>query len=101
MPYYGSERCVGCGGEDCVCCEVYLEQRADDRAASDRDERFEEWGEWDEEEHDCEEQGCDEEDEWEDGSDIDESMDGDHESGLASAGYGTDEDYGDYGGDDY
>lgn len=32
---------------------------------------------------------------------CDESMDGDHESGLASAGWGTDEDYGYYGGDDY
>lgn len=28
---------------------------------------------------------------------FDDSMDGDHESGLASAGWGTDEDYGDYG----
>ena len=27
---------------------------------------------------------------------YDDSMDGDHESGLASAGYGTDEDYGRY-----
>jgi len=32
---------------------------------------------------------------------CDESMDGDHESALASAGFGTDEDYGSYGGDDY
>lgn len=30
---------------------------------------------------------------------VDESMDGDHESALASAGWGTDEDYGSYGGD--
>ena len=30
---------------------------------------------------------------------YDDSMDGDHESGLASAGYGTDEDYGHYGDD--
>lgn len=32
-----------------------------------------------------------------------EDMDGDHESGLASAGFGTDEDYGDYsgGGEDW
>lgn len=30
---------------------------------------------------------------------FDESMDGDHASALASAGMGTDEDYGDYGGD--
>jgi len=28
---------------------------------------------------------------------YDDSMDGDHESGLASAGWGTDEDYGYYG----
>jgi hypothetical protein len=28
---------------------------------------------------------------------YDDSMDGDHESGLASAGWGTDEDYGFYG----
>jgi len=27
-------------------------------------------------------------------SDLDDSMDGDHESALASAGWGTDEDYG-------
>ncbi len=30
--------------------------------------------------------------------DMDESMDGDHESALASAGFGTDEDYGCFGG---
>jgi|688.fasta_scaffold211520_4 hypothetical protein len=30
---------------------------------------------------------------------YDDSMDGDHESGLASAGWGTDEDYGHYGDD--
>ena len=30
-----------------------------------------------------------------------EDMDGDHESALASAGFGTDEDYGDYGYDSY
>jgi hypothetical protein len=28
---------------------------------------------------------------------VNEDMDGDHESGLASAGWGTDEDYGFYG----
>lgn len=27
---YGS-RCNNCGGEDCVCCEVYLEAMADER----------------------------------------------------------------------
>ena len=30
----------------------------------------------------------------EESPEMDESMDGDHESGLASAGFGTDEDYG-------
>lgn len=33
--------------------------------------------------------------------DYDDSMDGDHESALASAGWGTDEDYGCFGGDEY
>lgn len=44
--------------------------------------------------------GDDEEDD--DGGDHepDDSMDGDHESALASAGFGTDEDYGDFGGGD-
>jgi len=32
-----------------------------------------------------------------DESDFDDSMDGDFDSGMASAGYGTDEDYGYYG----
>lgn len=30
-----------------------------------------------------------------------DDMDGDHETGLASAGFGTDEDYGYYGGEEY
>jgi hypothetical protein len=33
--------------------------------------------------------------------DFDDSMDGDHDSAMASAGWGTDEDYGSYGGDEY
>ncbi len=40
----------------------------------------------------------------EEGEDIDleDGMDGDFDSAMASAGFGTDEDYGDYGGsDDY
>lgn len=32
--------------------------------------------------------------------DMDESMDGDFDSAMASAGFGTDEDYGHYGGED-
>lgn len=33
----------------------------------------------------------------EDGEEFDDSMDGDHDSAMASAGWGTDEDYGHYG----
>lgn len=40
----------------------------------------------------------DEDDRFQD--DIDESMDGDHDSAMTSAGFGTDEDYGYYGGED-
>ena len=39
--------------------------------------------------------------EWEDDYDYDDSMDGDHESALASCGWGTDEDYGYYGDGDW
>ena len=35
------------------------------------------------------------------GDDIDESMDGDFDSAMTSAGFGTDEDYGCFGGDEY
>lgn len=34
------------------------------------------------------------------GDDMDESMDGDFDSAMTSAGFGTDEDYGYYGGDE-
>lgn len=37
---------------------------------------------------------------FQDDCEIDESMDGDHDSAMTSAGWGTDEDYGYYG-DDY
>ena len=44
----------------------------------------------------------DEEDDYEpDPDDYDDSMDGDHASALASCGWGTDEDYGYYGGDEW
>ena len=36
----------------------------------------------------------------EDFDDFDDSMDGDFDSAMASAGFGTDEDYGYYGGND-
>jgi hypothetical protein len=41
------------------------------------------------------------EDEDDEEGDYDDSMDGDHESALASAGMGVDEDYGCYGGEDW
>jgi len=36
MPSYGPA-CRGCSGEDCCCCEVWLENQADQRAERDRD----------------------------------------------------------------
>ena len=45
--------------------------------------------------------GCMDSDDFQDEyDDEDESMDGDFDSGMASAGFGTDEDYGDYGEND-
>ena len=66
-------------------CESCLNRPDPDDRDCDRPVRFE-----DEEDEDFDE----------DPDDFDESMDGDHESGLASAGYGTDEDYGYYGQED-
>lgn len=37
---------------------------------------------------------------FEEEEDVDDSMDGDHDSAMASAGWGTDEDYGHYGPED-
>jgi hypothetical protein len=36
---------------------------------------------------------------YDDDNDFNESMDGDHDSAMTSAGWGMDEDYGDYGSD--
>jgi hypothetical protein len=118
MPYHGSPRCIGCGGEDCVCCEVYLEEQADLRHPQEP----EEWDEFDrnefEEDEDTDEycEECGEEldtdcqgrqrcpncdgpcPDCSDGG-MDESMDGDFDTGMASAGHGLDEDYGDWGHD--
>jgi len=54
------------------------------------------FGEW------CDERDREERESMEDdyADEYDDSMDGDHESALASCGWGTDEDYGDYGGGD-
>lgn len=57
------------------------------------DPDFEDNGEREEEDFDMED--LDDEPDFED-----DAMDGDHESALASAGFGTDEDYGYWGGDE-
>ena len=61
-----------------------MERNWDDVSADDLEDN------WDEDDEEAE-------DDWDDS--IDDSMDGDHESALASAGWGTDEDYGYYGED--
>ena len=93
MAYHGSSRCNGCSAEDCVCCEVYLEEQASIRYAAmygpEEAEGFEEYEDrWEDDEE--------EEDDYED-NEPNESMDGDFDSGMASAGFGTDESYGYYG----
>jgi hypothetical protein len=55
------------------------------------------WPWVDDESHEVDDVNYDDFDDFHDGEDYDDSMDGDHESGLASAGWGTDEDYGYYG----
>ena len=72
--------CDGCSGEDCCCCEVYIERQVDMKADQERDPSEYE-GEYDDD------LGFDEEDF------EDDERDGDATSALASAGMGTDEDY--------
>ena len=48
-----------------------------------------------------EDEVIDENEDFYDDSWDDESMDGDHDSAMESAGWGTDEDYGYFGGEDY
>lgn len=78
MAYHGSDRCIGCSAEDCVCCEVYLEEVAEQR-------HFALYGPPEEEDY------FDGPEDWDD--EPEDSMDGDFDSGMASAGHGTDEDY--------
>lgn len=86
---FGADR--RCYGEDCVCCEVYLEQRNDIRFGSEPEEPdWEDHGDWEDDEDD---------EEYED-TEPDESMDGDFDTGMASAGLGTDEDYDHYSADE-
>ena len=54
------------------------------------------WPWIDDESHDSDDANYDDHDDF-----FDESMDGDHDSAMESAGWGTDEDYGYFGGEDY
>ncbi len=83
-------RCSGCGRKLNV-ANAYDNDLCNQCADEDNepdifDEDFEGEDLTDEECHDLE-------------NEYDDSMDGDHQSGLASAGFGTDEDYGYYGSD--
>jgi hypothetical protein len=55
------------------------------------------WPWIDDESHDSEDANYDDHDDFFDEDDYDDSMDGDHESALGSAGWGENEYYGDYG----
>jgi hypothetical protein len=71
--------------------------------SQDSFDRFDEMAErtiwpWiDDESHEADDVNYDDYNDFTDEDEYDDSMDGDHESGLASAGWGTDEDYGYYG----
>ena len=85
--------CTGCSGEDCPACEVWIERQADMRADQERDP-----AEYEEELRDYDAFGdfygelCHDDEDF-DENDCDESMDGDFDSGMASAGFGYDEQY--------
>ena len=108
MAYHGSARCHGCSGEDCVCCEVYLEERACQRVADESPlDDYEDAWEDDDFNGKCPECGGQLDDGLCDGCGYavkgkaidmpNEDMDGDFDGGMTSAGLGTNEDYGDYG----
>lgn len=72
-----SNPCNECTGEDCVACEVWIERQADNEAVNSQDP--------------CELDFDDEPDYLDE--DWDESMDGDFDSAMVSAGFGYDEQY--------
>ena len=96
----------GCAAEDCACCEVYLEAQAQERQA---DDRWDKAGDADEPRNydgcSCSNCGADITEAQADDNhglceccaavdDYEDERDGDATSALASAGFGTDEDYG-------
>jgi hypothetical protein len=78
----------------------------ENKMSQDSFDRFDEMAErtiypWiDDESHDHNDVNYDDYSDFYDEEDYDDSMDGDHDSAMESAGWGTDEDYGYYG-DDY
>ena len=72
--------CNGCGGEDCCCCEVYLERQADNRAEEERDREDTFW-----------ENMYRDEINWDDDEDTYDPSDHDEEWG-----YDSDDDYDNY-----
>lgn len=85
MPKNYGPQCQGCGGEDCCCCEVWLEAQADARAALDEPDPIDPDDFPDRDDEDDEDQP----DEPGDGlTDVEADA-----QTLAGAGYGTDEDY--------
>jgi len=95
-----TESCETCGRETrmvCECCGAPCCghcQREGSMCPSCYDKHERDYGEW------CAERDAEDIEAMED--DYDDSMDGDHESALASCGWGTDEDYGGYdGGEDW
>lgn len=68
--------CKGCGGEDCACCEIWIERQQDQRSYADEDRWFgdDRYGrDLDEDEYD--EYESDEDAEWIDIDDLDEDVD--------------------------
>jgi hypothetical protein len=71
--------CKGCGGEDCACCEIWLERQQDQRGDAEvnmwfGDDGYGRYGRnLDEDEYD--EYESDEDDEWIDMDDLDEDVD--------------------------
>jgi hypothetical protein len=84
MGRYG-QVCNGCSGENCVCCEVYLEDKNNQQTDNEPDE-LEIDGEF-----------IGDEDDYEDNM-TDAEADADV---FKSIGWGSDEDYGDFGMDRY
>ena len=82
-----------------MCCEVYQEDIADQRAherGEDYDDEILLQNDMDDDWDDDYDEECDCDD------DYDDDMDGDFDTGMRDAGFGTNEDYGDFsGGEDW